>query len=29
MDAACQDWTTSRKMGNAEARIILTNNRCK
>ena len=29
MDAACRDWTTSRKMGNAEARIILTNNRCK
>ncbi len=28
-DAACRDWNTSRKMGNAEARIILTNNRCK
>lgn len=26
---ACQDWKTSHKMGNAEARIIMTNNRCK
>lgn len=26
---ACQDWQASRKMGNAEAKIILTNNRCK
>lgn len=29
MPAACKDWNTSRKMGNAEAKIILTNNRCK
>lgn len=29
MDAACRDWKTSKKMGNAEARIILENNRCK
>ena len=27
--AACSDWKTSRKLGNAEARIILENNRCK
>jgi tetratricopeptide (TPR) repeat protein len=26
---ACQDWKTSQRMGNAEARIILKNNRCK
>ena len=26
---ACQDWKTSQKMGNAEAKIIQTNNRCK
>lgn len=26
---ACDDWKTSRRMGNEEARIILTNNRCK
>lgn len=26
---ACKDWRTSQRMGNAEARIILTNNRCK
>lgn len=26
---ACQDWKTSHKMGNAEARIIMTNNHCK
>lgn len=26
---ACRDWTTSRKMGNAEAKIILQNNHCK
>jgi len=26
---ACKDWTASRKMGNAEAKIILTNNYCK
>jgi tetratricopeptide (TPR) repeat protein len=27
--AACQDWVASRKMGNAEAKIILKNNQCK
>lgn len=26
---ACQDWKESRKMGNAEAKIILKNNQCK
>lgn len=26
---ACHDWKTSRKMGNAEAKIILSNNHCK
>ncbi len=26
---ACQDWKASKKMGNAEAKIILMNNRCK
>lgn len=26
---ACADWLKSKKMGNAEARIILQNNRCK
>ncbi|MBK8338527.1 MAG: tetratricopeptide repeat protein [Flavobacteriales bacterium] len=26
---ACKDWRASQRMGNAEARIILTNNRCK
>ncbi|MCB9184579.1 MAG: tetratricopeptide repeat protein [Flavobacteriales bacterium] len=26
---ACQDWKASKRMGNAEARIILENNRCK
>ncbi|MCB0773237.1 MAG: tetratricopeptide repeat protein [Flavobacteriales bacterium] len=26
---ACADWEESRKMGNAEAKIILKNNRCK
>jgi len=29
MDTACRDWKTSKKMGNAEARIILENNHCK
>lgn len=29
LDAACADWKASKKMGNAEAKIILTNNRCK
>lgn len=28
-NGACQDWNSSRKMGNAEAKIILQNNRCK
>lgn len=28
-EGACADWNASRKMGNAEARIILKNNRCK
>lgn len=26
---ACKDWKTSRKLGNAEAKIILKNNHCK
>lgn len=26
---ACQDWKTSRKLGNEEAKIILKNNSCK
>ena len=26
---ACDDWRASKRMGNAEARIILENNRCK
>lgn len=26
---ACKDWKTSQRMGNSEARIILSNNRCK
>ncbi len=26
---ACADWKASKKMGNAEAKIILENNRCK
>lgn len=26
---ACKDWHASRKLGNAEAKIILQNNRCK
>ncbi|MFT3885709.1 MAG: tetratricopeptide repeat protein [Flavobacteriales bacterium] len=29
MKAACDDWKTSKKLGNAEAKMILTNNRCK
>jgi tetratricopeptide (TPR) repeat protein len=29
LPGACKDWSTSKKMGNAEAKIILTNNRCK
>jgi len=28
-EGACQDWKASRKLGNAEAKIILQNNRCK
>ena len=27
-DGACQDWKTSKKMGNEEAKIILKNNQC-
>ncbi|MCB0790794.1 MAG: tetratricopeptide repeat protein [Flavobacteriales bacterium] len=26
---ACKDWKASQRMGNAEAKIILNNNRCK
>ena len=26
---ACEDWNTSKKLGNEEARIILKNNNCK
>lgn len=29
MEAACSDWRTSQRLGNSEARIILSNNRCK
>lgn len=29
MEAACKDWRSSQKLGNAEARIILSNTRCK
>ncbi len=29
MDSACKAWRTSQRMGNAEAKIILNNNRCK
>lgn len=29
LKGACTDWKASRKMGNAEAKIILENNRCK
>ena len=28
-DGACIDWKRSKKMGNAEAKIILKNNKCK
>ncbi len=28
-EGACSDWKTSKRMGNGEARIILSNNRCK
>lgn len=29
LPGACKDWKASKKLGNAEARIILDNNRCK
>ncbi len=29
MEAACEDWRTSQRLGNGEAKIILSNNRCK
>lgn len=29
LQAACKDWKTSQRLGNAEARIILSNTRCK
>ena len=29
LKGACTDWKTSRRMGNAESKIILENNRCK
>ncbi len=29
MDSACKAWRSSQRMGNAEAKIILNNNRCK
>lgn len=29
LPGACQDWKTSKKLGNGEAKIILENNRCK
>jgi tetratricopeptide (TPR) repeat protein len=29
MPGACEDWKTSRKLGNGEAKIIRENNRCK
>lgn len=29
MAGACKDWNASKRMGNAEAKIIMTNNRCK
>lgn len=29
LDAACRDWKTSQRLGNSEARIILSNTRCK
>lgn len=29
MKAACKDWSSSKQMGNAEAKIILKNNRCR
>jgi tetratricopeptide (TPR) repeat protein len=29
LEAACKDWKSSQRLGNAEARIILSNTRCK
>lgn len=29
LDAACRDWKASQRLGNGEAKIILTNTRCK
>lgn len=29
IESACKDWKASKKLGNAEARIILENQRCK
>lgn len=29
LEAACKDWKSSHRLGNAEARIILSNTRCK
>lgn len=29
LPAACKDWRTSQRLGNAEAKIILSNTRCK
>ncbi len=29
LEAACKDWRSSQRLGNAEARIILSNTRCK
>jgi tetratricopeptide (TPR) repeat protein len=29
LKGACKDWNASKRLGNAEAKIILTNNRCK
>ncbi|HOS49478.1 MAG TPA: tetratricopeptide repeat protein [Bacteroidia bacterium] len=28
-EGACEDWNTSRKLGNSEASVILKNNNCK
>jgi tetratricopeptide (TPR) repeat protein len=29
LEAACKDWKTSQRLGNSEAKIILSNTRCK
>lgn len=29
MDNACKDWNKSKKLGNEEAKIILSNNKCR